>query len=119
MRKKFSGIVVAVFTFALLVGTSSRADATFIAAICNDLGCGGGDDLMLVDNGAGDTIGALGGLNFSASAFGYSLLVNTSQSKPLVGSAVLPQVDLTFSATTAVGSPGGNVFLYASDTDFV
>jgi hypothetical protein len=68
--------------------------------------------LVIQDNAAGDTIASLGAISFSTSAFGYSLLVNTSQSKPMLGSATAPQLDLTFSAT-------GNVFLYASDTDFV
>ena len=53
---------------------------------------------------------------FSTSAFGYTLLVNTSQSKPMLGSAT-PQLDLTFTVTSA-GS-AANVFLYASDTDFL
>ena len=97
---------------------SSPAHAVFLATICNDLACSGGDDVIVQDNAAGDTIGALGGISFSTSAFGYSLLVNTSQSKPMLGSAAAPQLDLTFAATTSPAG-GGNVFLYASDTDFV
>lgn len=109
-------IGTAVLTFATVA--SSPAQAAFFATICDDLACSGGNDITVQDNSAGDTIGALGGISFSTSAFGYSLLVNTSQSKPMVGSAAAPQLDLTFTATTS-GAGGGNVFLYTSDTDFV
>ena len=102
---------------ACVLGVSTEANAAFFAAICDDIGCTGGNDIVVQDNGAGDTIGALGGINFSTSAFGYSLLVNTSQSKPLIGSAAAPQLDLTYSATTSAAA-AANVFLYASDTDF-
>jgi hypothetical protein len=110
-----------------VVGTSTRADAAFFAAICNDLACAGGDDFVVLDNNgntsgggaATDTIGAVGAINFSTTAFGYSLAVNTSQSKPVIGSATSPQLDLTFSATTTAAATGSSIFLYASDTDFL
>jgi len=70
------------------------------------------------DNSGADTIGALGGLSFSASAFGFGLLVNTAQSKPMLGSAASPQIDLTFTATT-LDSTAHSAFFYVSDTDFV
>jgi hypothetical protein len=57
-------------------------------------------------------------MSFSTSAFGYSLVVNTSQSKPIIGSASSPQLDLTFTATTA-SSTLSSIFLYLTDTDFV
>ncbi|MEO7271632.1 MAG: PEP-CTERM sorting domain-containing protein [Vicinamibacterales bacterium] len=119
MKKQFSGILVAALALAGVMGTSTKADAAFFAAICNDVSCAGGDDFIIQDNAAQDTIATVGAINFSTSAFGYSLAVNTSQSKPVIGSASQPQLDLTFSATTATGAPGGNIFLYASDTDFL
>ena len=116
MKRKLSGILVAAMALALIVGTSTRADAAFFAAVCNDLACTGGDDIIVQDNMAGDTIPTAGAINFSVAAFGYSLLVNTSQSKPVIGSAASPQLDLTFTATNT--APAGNIFLFASDTDF-
>ncbi len=71
-----------------------------MAAICNDLASTGGDDFLIADNGAGDAIGALSAISFSTSAFGYTLLVNTSQSKPVVGSASVPQLDYPFWASS-------------------
>ncbi|HEY2187951.1 MAG TPA: PEP-CTERM sorting domain-containing protein, partial [Caldimonas sp.] len=102
---------------ACTLGASAPANAVFVARICNDLMCTGGDDIIVQDNAAGDTIAASGAISFSATAFGYTLLVNTSQSKPMLGSATSPQLDLTFSATS--NGSAGNIFLYASDTDFV
>lgn len=104
-------------TVACALTASAPAHAVMIASICNDLQCQGGDDILVQDNFAGDTIAAVGAINFSTAAFGYSILVNTSQSKPIVGSAAAPQLDLTFAATSA--GAAGNVFLYVSDTDFV
>ena len=116
--KMLNRTLVGTAVLALATLASSPARAVFIATICNDLACTGGDDISVVDNAAGDAIAATGGISFSTSAFGYSLLVNTSQSKPMLGSAAAPQLDLTFTATTNAAG-GGNVFLYASDTDFV
>jgi len=117
MNKTLQRLSLAGFALAGLLGVASPAHAVFIARICNDLQCLGGDDVIVTDNLAGDTIGMTGAINFSTTAFGYTLLVNTSQSKPVIGSDALPQVDLTFSVTSP--GAGGNVFLYASDTDFV
>ena len=100
-----------------LMAVSPAANAAFFAAICDDLACNGGNDILVQDNGAGDTIGAAGGISFSASAFGYALEVNTSQSKPMIGSAAAPQLDLTYTATSSSATPA-SVFLYTSDTDF-
>ena len=106
--------VVAVLACAM--GMSAPANAVFVARICNDLQCAGGDDVLVQDNAVGDLIGMTGAISFATSAFGYTLEVNTSQSKPVIGSATAPQLDLSFVVT---GSGAGNVFLYASDTDFL
>jgi hypothetical protein len=117
MRKKLSGILIAAMTLMCIVGTSAKADAAFFALICDDLGCAGGNDFSVTDNGAGDTLGANGAISFSTSAFGFTLLVNTSQSKPMLGSAAAPQLDLTYTATTN-DTASHTVFLYATDTGF-
>jgi len=101
-----------------LLGASTAANAAFFATICDDLACTGGNDVTILDNSAGDTIAATGGISFATSAFGYSLLVNTSQSKPMIGSAAAPQLDLTYTATTN-SATAASVFLYTSDTDFI
>jgi hypothetical protein len=108
---------IAAGAFACALVASGPANAVFIATICNDLQCTGGDDVLVQDNSAGDSIAMAGAISFSTSAFGYTLVVNTSQSKPMVGSASAPQLDLTFTATSA--GAAGNLFLNVSDTDFV
>lgn len=112
-RKVLSGAAALMLT----IGASPEANAVFVARICNDLLCQGGDDVIVQDNSAGDSIGMTGAINFATSAFGYTLLVNTAQSKPVIGSAAAPQLDLSY-AITSTASSVGNVFLYASDTDF-
>jgi hypothetical protein len=101
----------------LFLGTAP-ASASLVAAICDNSLCSGGAThaIIVQDNGAGDTSSVTGAINFTTSAFGFSFLVNTSQSKPLIGSATAPQLDLTFTATS--DAAGGSVFLFASDTDF-
>src|SRR5690242_6858697 len=96
---------------AFLVGASTAASASMLVAVCNDSACAGGDDIVVQDNGAGDNIGAAGGTSTSLAAFGYSLVVNTSQSKPIVGSAAAPQLDLNFTATTN-DSLAHSIFLF-------
>jgi hypothetical protein len=101
---------------ACAMGVSAPAHAQFFATICNDIQCTGGDDISIQDNAAGDTVAATGAISFSTAAFGYSFLVNTSQSKPMLGSAAEPQLDLSFAATST--GTAGNVFIYTSDTGF-
>jgi len=101
---------------ACAMGVSAPAHAQFFATICNDIQCTGGDDISFQDNAAGDTVAATGAISFSTAAFGYSFLVNTSQSKPMLGSAAEPQLDLSFAATST--GTAGNVFIYTSDTGF-
>ena len=108
--------VVAVLACAM--GMSAPANAVFVARICNDLQCAGGDDVLVQDNAVGDLIGMTGAISFATSAFGYTLEVNTSQSKPVIGSATAPQLDVSYVVTSGA-SGGANVFLYASDTDFL
>jgi hypothetical protein len=102
----------------IAMGSGDAARAAFVAAICNDAACSGGNDFFVADNGAGDLVPQLGGITtFTLNAFGYALSVTTSLSKPLVGSSTSPQLDLNYSVTS-VGGGGGTIYLYASDTDF-
>jgi hypothetical protein len=103
----------------MTMGSGDAARAAFVAAICNDAACAGGNDFIIADNSAGDTVPLSGGIAFSVTAFGYALVGNFSLSKPLVGSATSPQLDLSYSATTLPQfGGGGTIYLYASDTDF-
>ena len=46
----------AVAVLACAMGVSAPAHAQFIATICNDIQCTGGDDFSITDNAAGDTV---------------------------------------------------------------
>jgi hypothetical protein len=98
---------------AFIVGTSTRAEAAFFALICNDILCSGGGDVQVQDNMMGDTNNTLGIINFSFATGGVSGAINTSVSKPIIGSASSPELDLTYTVTGI-----GDVWLFASDTDF-
>jgi PEP-CTERM motif len=107
---------------SLALAASGPANAAFFAAICDSISCGGGAGhaAIVQDNTAGDSLPALGAINMSASIDGYAINVNTSQSKPAVGSATAPQMDITFSVNGfSSTSPPGTLFLFASDTDFL
>jgi PEP-CTERM motif len=116
MTKLARQVLSVISVLICVMGVSAPAHAQFFATICNDIQCTGGDDFSFQDNAPGDLVAATGAISFSTAAFGYSLLVNTSQSKPLLGGAAAPQLDLSFAATSSGAT--GNVFLNISDTGF-
>ena len=78
----------------------------------------GAGDVQVIDNGAGDGLNSTAGaILIAGTFFGYEVVVNTSQSKPAVGSASQPQMDIGFTLTNITGT-AGSIWLYASDTDF-
>jgi len=114
----------------LIVGASSKAEAAFFAAICNDITCTGGGDLIVQDDTVGDLTGTGAGavpgvITLSFATGGFNIVLNISQSKPAIGSAGAPQLDLNFTATDIAGvapdcsaaSPC-SVWLFASDNGF-
>ncbi|HUR33088.1 MAG TPA: PEP-CTERM sorting domain-containing protein [Vicinamibacterales bacterium] len=122
MSRAFSGLLVATMAVACVAGTSAKADAAFITYICDDVACTGGGDTIVTDQGVGDNFpgsAQIGQINAGAlSVAGFTIVTNVSQSKPLIGSAAAPQMDLAFTATTS-DSGSHTVWLYASDTGFL
>jgi len=121
MSRKTSGLLVAATAGLLALGASTPANAVFIAYICDDINCTGGGDTIVTDQGVGDNFpgsAMIGQINAGAlSVAGFTILTNVSQSKPLIGSASAPQMDISFSAVTN-DNLSHTVFLYASDTGF-
>jgi len=111
-------LTVSAALLCLFAMSGTNAHASFFAAVCDDLACLGGNDIIVQDNLGLDTNLSLGVINFSTAAFGFNVLVNTSQSKPMIGNPTNPQLDLTFTATTP-DAVSHTVFLFASDTDFL
>jgi hypothetical protein len=112
---------IAVVTASLAIMSASKAEASFIAYVCDDVNCTGGGDTIVTDNGGGDLApGVTGFILVSTTAGGLNIVVNESQSKPVLGSATNPEMDINFTATCITGlCSGGTVYLYASDTDFL
>jgi len=110
-----SRTAIAFTTAALLLG-AAPARASLVAAICDNSLCSGGSThaILVQDNGAGDTSPLVGAIDTTMSAFGFTFVLDAAQSKPVIGSATAPQLDLTFAATGT-----GSIFLFAFDTDFV
>jgi len=94
--------------------STSKAEATLVAYICNDAACvAGGGDVSAADEGAGDAASGILdkivmiGVNVGA----YEFNVNTAQR---VGGGL----DLNYTATNDSGGVAGSVWLWVVDTDF-
>lgn len=106
------GVVLA-FAMAFAVTTPTKAEAAFVAAICDDVLCVGGGDVIVTDGGAGDLSPVAGSIAMiGVNVGGFILTLNNSTTKPLLGQ---PTMDLNFSATT-LGT--GHVWMYTNDTNF-
>ena len=122
MKRFFTkSIALIALVGAVTVFSTSKAEAAFVAYICNDAACAGGDDISVQDNnvasqnGGVDSVATLGFIQLTAVNFaGYSVTVNQSQSKPFLADGM----DLNYSVSTGAGAGGGNIWLYASDTGF-
>src|SRR5689334_10599206 len=81
----------------LAMGSGDAARAAFVATICDDAACSGGNDIIVTDNGIGDNAAPLGVIAAAGvNAFGFSFILNLAQSKPLIGSPASPHLDLNF-----------------------
>lgn len=105
------GVVLA-FAMAFAVTTPAKAEAAFVAFICNDALCSGGGDLIVTDGGAGDLSPVAGSIVMVGTVDGFIVTLNNSTSKPLIAQ---PSMDLNFSATTLTS---GEIWMYATDTGF-
>lgn len=121
MRTTFSGVLIAAITFGSITLAANQADAALMAFICDDLLCTGGGDTIVTDQGVGDNFpgsAVVGQINAGAlSVGGFTIVTNVSQSKPLIGTAANPQLDLTFSAVTS-DNLAHTIYLYATDNNF-
>jgi len=116
MRVRVSTFVFAAFT--MMLAGPSDIEAAMIAWVCSTSNCSSTSDVMVQDQGAGDGLnGTQGAVLISGNYFGYEVVVNTSQSKPSIGSAELPSMTLSYTLTNSTGT-AGSIWLYASDTDF-
>ena len=115
LKAKLSAVSAAALILVAM-GSGDAARAAFVAAICNDAACSGGNDIIVTDNSPSDLAPSPGVITSFplGGAFGFSIVLNFAQSKPAIGSASVPHLDLNF----AVTGGSGTIFLYASDTGF-
>jgi hypothetical protein len=101
---------------ALTLYSAAPTEAAFMAYICDDAACDGAGDTIVTDEGAGDGLSGIdGAILLTGSAGGYEVVVNTSQSKPILPNGGM---DLNYTATNIAGGVAGTVWLYAMDTNF-
>lgn len=110
------GIALTALAGALALFTATQAQAAFLAYICDDVACLGGNDAIVTDGGVGDlgiSNGIAGRINMEAAVGGLTVITSIAQSKPAVGSAGSPIMDIAFSASGI-----GLAYIWAVDTDF-
>jgi hypothetical protein len=98
----------------MVVYSTSNAEATLVAYICNDASCTGGADYSTADGGGSDSNALPNIINFTAPATigSYEILINVAQR---IGGGL----DLNYTVTNnAGGGAPGTVWLWALDTDF-
>ena len=76
---------------AFALAASGPASAAFVAAICDNIACSGA--VVRFKTTRRRHLPAVGAIQFTTSAFGFTLIVYASQSKPFLGSATAPQID--------------------------
>src|SRR5262245_42536687 len=103
-----------ILALAVLLGLGSAANAAFQLRITDPVDPS--SPLTITDNGPGDSNNALGAITFVGSFGGFTLNVHTGLSKPAIGSATDPRMDLNI--LTSGGAAGETIQIEASDVGF-
>ena len=105
---------VFVLAWAFGIGTASTADATLMLRLIDPTMPG--SEVTIVDQGANDINTTPGVVMFSGSVGGFAVNVSTGVSKPVLGSAAFPSIDLnSIDLTTRTG---GSLQIWLTDTGF-
>lgn len=113
LSKKVLGLTVALF--GMILSTSS-AFAGAILVITD-----GVNTVTITDNGGLDEQAASGLVQYSSAASftDWSVSVQVGTSKPIIGSATQPRIDLLSLSVTNTGSGAADLYVFFSDTDFI
>ncbi len=65
----------------------------------------GATTIVVQDNGVADTSPTIGDIQWNGSINGWTIVVTTGDSKPLLGSATSPQMDLSVTSATPGAAP--------------
>jgi hypothetical protein len=106
---KLGLLAIMVLVALSISATSARADFEI------QLSEAGYGTKTITDGGSGDVNPNTGAITYFGSFGTFSFTITTSESKPLIGSASNPQMDLNFLVNS---SAAGTLTIMASDTDF-
>ena len=109
MNRFFTKSIALVALAGALMVIPAKSEAAFVAYICNDAACAGGDDFSVTD-GVGNPLDGI--IINSGSYFGFTLTLNAAASKP----ALAQGMDLNYLLVS--GAAPGTIWLYASDDGF-
>jgi hypothetical protein len=99
--------VVAAMALAVVVGSTTPADAAFKMRISDGI-----TTVTIADGGAGDLSGANGHILFNGALGTWQVILNSGLSDPIL-SPLYPHMDLNFQVAGQ-----GTLFLWLTDTDF-
>jgi hypothetical protein len=74
--------------------------------------------VTITDNLAGDANPLAGAVSFTGVINGWSILVSSGVTKPIIGSSTSPSLDLTWQVTRSSSAGGANLTICFSDNDF-
>lgn len=111
MMAKVGTVVVLAWAFS--IGTASTADAALMLIL--DDPTTPGIDVTVTDQGAGDIYPTVGVITFSGAVGAFAVNVSTGVSKPILGSAGVPSMDL---ASIDFSGSGGALHILLTDTGF-
>jgi len=112
--------LAAVLVGAAILGAPTQAHATFQMRLTSS----SAGVLLISDGGAGDTFNSMGPgvpdgvIVFSGTWGAYNIQVNTGESKPVLGSAASPDVDLSYSVNRTKAGAAETLTIQVSDMDF-
>ena len=87
------------------------------AGLMISLDDGNGHSVTVADQSVGDTNPTVGVVGFSGGLGNFSVNVTTGISKPVIGTAIFPELDLN--SVDVTSSAGGTLTLKVTDTDFI
>jgi hypothetical protein len=99
---------------ATLFWTPTTAQATFQMQLISSTA----GTLTITDNGANDSSPIAGVILFSGTWGAYNIQVDTGESKPVLGSAASPDVDLSYSVNRTTAGAAETLTIKVSDMGF-
>jgi hypothetical protein len=111
LKKRLKTMIGATFAVAGLFAVTSTAQATLSLRVID----GATTIATINDGGAGDLNPLTGAVTYIGSFGAATTNIDSGLSKPIIGSAALPALDVTYTVSGGASAP---IYLYASDTGF-